>query len=72
MDAAAVFDLITKGIGVAEVLIKAEQDAGPALRSIRDLAAGGKAGTVTQADLDSCEALLDQLIEDFNAELPPS
>lgn len=71
MDPLTIFTLIEKGIAVAEVLIKAGQNAGPAFQALRDLITGAKTGTVTEEEIFKTEALLDKLIADFNADLPP-
>lgn len=70
MDIMAVLLLIEKGIAVAEVLIAAAKDAGPAFQAIKDLITGAKKGTVTDQQLTDTEALLDSLIADFNTDLP--
>lgn len=70
MDVMAVLLLIEKGISVAEVLISAAKDAGPAFQAIKDLITGAKQGSVTDQQLADTEALLDALIADFNTDLP--
>lgn len=72
MDIMAILLLVEKGVAVASTLIAAAQNAEPALQAIKDLITGAKTGTVTQADLDKTEAVLDALIDDFNTDLPPS
>lgn len=69
MDIMAIFSMIETGVSVAQTLIEAGKDAIPAITAVKNLVTGAKAGTVTQADLDSTEALLDSLINDFNAEI---
>lgn len=72
MDVLAILALVEKGIGVAEVLIAAAKDAGPALTAIKGLVTGAKNGKVTDQQLADTEALLDSLITDFNTDLPPA
>lgn len=72
MDIVAILALVAKGIAVAQALLDAGQTAAPALLAIKDVITGAQTGTVTQADLDKTEAVLDQLIADFNVELPPA
>lgn len=69
MNIVAILALIEKGISVAEVLIKAGANAAPAFNALKDLITGAKTGTLTQADIDQTEALLDKLIADFNADI---
>ena len=69
MEIAAILSLVMKGISVAEALYTAGQEAAPAFSALKDLVTGAQNGTVTQADLDKTEALLDSLIEDFNTEI---
>ncbi len=72
MDPITIIALIGKGLTIAQALIDAGQSAAPAISSLVALVTGAKAGTVTQADLDKSEALLDSLVADFNLELPPA
>lgn len=69
MDIAAILDLIVKGLGVADTLITAGQNAAPAIKSVIDLATGAQAGTVTDQQLADTEATLDKMISDFNLPL---
>lgn len=71
MDLTAIFDTVSKGITIITALLEAGQSAAPALNALRALVTGAQTGTVTQADLDKTEALLDQMIADFNIDLPP-
>jgi hypothetical protein len=71
MDYAAIIELIGKGLTVIEALIEAGQAAAPAIQAIRNLVSGTESGTVTDDDLAQTEALLDQMIADFNLDLPP-
>jgi hypothetical protein len=70
MDYAAIIELIGKGLTVIETLIEAGQAAAPAIQAIRNLVSGTESGTVTDDDLAQTEALLDQMIADFNLDLP--
>lgn len=72
MDIMAILALVAKGISVATTLIDAAESAEPALTAIAGVVSGAQKGTVTQADLDKTEALLDSLIDDFNTDLPDS
>lgn len=71
MDFVAVLALISKGITVAEALYQAGQEAAPAFTALKNLVTGAQNGTVTDEELNKTEALLDQLMADFNAPLPP-
>ena len=66
MDMAKVILLIGKGLSVAEALIQSAQDASPAIRALIDLVKGVNGGKITDEQLEATEALLDQLIDDFN------
>ncbi len=70
MDIAAILLLVEKGITVISALISAGQSAAPAIEALLKLVGGAKAGTVTQAEMDATDALLDQMLADFNADLP--
>lgn len=69
MDMFVVLDLINRGITIAEALIKAGKDAGPAFERIKNVVTGARDGTVTDEELEELETLLDQLIEEFNVPL---
>ena len=69
MDAAAILALVTQGISIASALIAAGQSAAPAWTALQNLF--NRTGTITQADLDKTEAVLDALIDEFDLELPP-
>lgn len=71
MDYAAIFALIQKGITVVGALVEAGQTAAPALEALAALVTGAQQGTVTDDQLTQTEALLDSLVADFNADLPP-
>jgi hypothetical protein len=70
MDVAAILALVTKGISIANALIMAGQSAAPAFAALQNLFKGK--ATITQADMDSTDAVLDALLDDFNLELPPA
>lgn len=70
MDILAILAIVEKGITVAQALLEAGQTAEPALEALKNLITGAKTGTVTDAELDQTETLLDQLISDFNLDLP--
>ena len=70
MDAAAVLALVTKGLTIIATLVEAGRNVQPALQALVDLVTKHEQGTVTQADLDATEALLDAQIADFNTDLP--
>lgn len=69
MDFAAIFALVEKGITVATALLEAGQSAIPALEAIKTFVTGAKTGSVSDVDLAKTEALLDQMIDDFNLDL---
>lgn len=70
MDIAAILALVEKGVTIISALIEAGQTATPAIVALKDLVTGARKGTVTDAELDKTEAILDGLIDDFNLELP--
>lgn len=70
MDYVAIFALIQKGITVVTALVEAGEQAAPALKALADLTTGAQAGTVTDDQLTQTEALLDQMIADFNVDMP--
>lgn len=70
MDFTAIFALIEKGLTIIGVLLEAGQSAEPAIKVLTDLITGAKQGHVSDDDLARTEALLDQLVEDFNEPLP--
>lgn len=71
MDIIAILALIEKGITIAQALLAAGQSAVPAFEALKNLITGAKNGTVTDDQLNETETLLDQLISDFNLDLPP-
>lgn len=66
MDMAQVILLIGKGLTVAEALMRSAQDASPAINALIKLVKDVQGGQITDEQLAATEALLDQLIEDFN------
>ena len=68
MDAAAILALVTQGISVASALIAAGQSAAPAWQALQNLF--NQTATISQADLDKTEAVLDALIDQFDLPLP--
>lgn len=69
MDYVAIFALIAKGLTVAQALYEAGESALPAIEAISGVVTGAQAGTVTDDQLTQTEALLDQMISDFNLEI---
>lgn len=63
MDVAAIFATIERGLAVANAL---GGDSAPVLKVIGNLVTGAKDGTVTDEQLAETEAMLDQLITEFN------
>lgn len=70
MDIAAILAIVTKGVSVASALITAGQSAAPAFAALQNLFKAKE--TITQADMDAADAILDGLLDDFNLELPPA
>jgi hypothetical protein len=70
MDPMTILSLVEKGITVVSMLVAAGQNAAPAITALKELVTGARKGSVTDADLDKTEAILDGLIDDFNLELP--
>jgi hypothetical protein len=68
MDIAAILALVTKGISIASALIEAGQSAAPAFAAIENLFKAKE--TITQADMDAADSVLDGLLADFNLDLP--
>lgn len=66
MNFAAILDVVTKGLTVAETLISAGKSAGPAIAVLKNFVSKGE--SVTQADIDATSARLDSQIEEFNRE----
>lgn len=72
MDAALIFTIIEKGLTLIPTLIQAGQTVIPLIDRLTQVAKGGAAGTVTQAELDALEADLDAALNEFNSPLPPA
>ena len=70
MNAAAIFDLVQKGLLVIGALISAGVSATPAIEALAKLVSGAQKETVTDADLAQTEALLDSLLDEFNVDVP--
>lgn len=71
MDIAAIFALVAKGLTVIEAVVAAGEEAAPAIKALYNLVTGAQSGTVSDDQLEQTEALLDQMITDFNLDLPP-
>ena len=69
MDFAAILDILNKAQQVASVLIEAGKSAAPAWDAVKNLFQDKE--TITPADIDAADKVLDDLLEEFNAELPP-
>lgn len=69
MDYAAIFALVEKGLTVIGALMTAGQSAAPAISAISNLVNDAKTGTVTDADLDATETLLDSQIDQFDLDV---
>jgi hypothetical protein len=69
MDIAAILALVQKGLSVASAIYEAGKNAAPAIQAISALVTGAQKGTVTDEEIAATEALLDQLIADFNVEI---
>lgn len=70
MDIVAILALVEKGMTIIGALVEAGKSAAPAIDAIKNLVSGAQSGTVSDADLDACEAQLDQMIDDFNLDIP--
>lgn len=69
MDALAIMTLVLKGISVAQALVNAGKDAAPAWDALRALFSGTRKGPPTQEAMNNADALLDRLMDEFNAEI---
>lgn len=67
MDALAIFATIQKGLSIITALAESEKKIEPAVKVVYDLVINAQTGDVTDAQLDSIEATLDGMIEDFNS-----
>lgn len=70
MEVAAVLLLIEKGVTIVSALVAAGQSAAPAIAALLKLVKGANAGTLTPEEMAATDALLDQQLADFNADLP--
>lgn len=66
MEIAAILVLVEKAMSVISTGIAIGSNVMPAVKVIEDLLTKNKAGSMTDADLASAEALLDSMISDFN------
>jgi len=70
MDIASLLALVNKGITVATTLIQAGKDAAPAFAALKELV-GNRTTAPTQAEQEKVDKALDDLLDEFNLELPP-
>lgn len=68
MDAAAILALVTKGLSIAEQVWDNRDLALKAIQAVTNIVSKP---APTQADIDSTEADLDALLDEFNSPLPP-
>lgn len=68
MDITAIAALVVKGVNIASALIAAGQSAAPAFQALENLFKSKE--TITQADMDATDSILDGLLNDFNSDLP--
>lgn len=68
MDITAIAALVVKGVNIASALIAAGQSAAPAFQALENLFKAKE--TITQADMDATDSILDGLLNDFNSDLP--
>lgn len=66
LDMQNVLDLIQKGVGVIETVVKAGKDAAPAIGIVKNFISGAKQGDMTDAEIMAFEEQLDAMIDDFN------
>lgn len=71
MDIAAILALVAKGLTVVEAIYTEGEAALPAITALVNLVDGAQSGSVTDEQLESTEALLDQMISDFNVPITP-
>lgn len=69
MDITRILAAVEKGLSVVTALAASEQKIEPAVKVVYDLVVNAQTGDVTDAQLDTTEAQLDALIEDFNEPL---
>lgn len=70
MNYEAIFQLIQKGLSVAEALVEAGTVALPAIKAVQNIVDGAIQEQVTDEQLVVTHAQLDSLIAEFNIELP--
>lgn len=69
MDILAILALVQKGLTVAEAIYAAGKNAAPAIQALSALVTGAQKGDVSDDDLARTEALLDQMVADFNLDI---
>lgn len=69
MDVMAILSVVNKVVLVANTLIQAGQSAEPAITALINFAKGVKQGPVSAEDMAKTDAILDALLEQFNAEI---
>lgn len=67
MELTAIVGVVQKGLVLIEGLIEAGASAIPAINALRELL--NKSSNLTDADLEAAEAVLDDLIEEFNLDI---
>lgn len=71
MNIMAILALISKGITVVEIGLQLGKEVAPAIDALKNLVTGAQQGDVSEENIAATEELLDKLMADFNAELPP-
>lgn len=66
MGALAIFELVTKGLGIISTAIAVGKNAIPAIEAVKNLVTAAKMDSVTPELLAATEASLDAMIDDFN------
>ena len=69
MDVMAILSVVNKVVLVANALIQAGQSAEPAITALINFVKGVKQGPVSAEDMAKTDAILDALLEQFNAEI---
>lgn len=72
MDYVAIIAMVSKGLTIVKALYDAGKDAYPAIKALADLTTAAEQGDVTDDMLAETEALLDGMIEEFNAPIEPT
>lgn len=67
MDMTRILAAVEKGLSVVTALAASEKKIEPAVKVVYDLVVNAQTGDVTDAQLDTTEATLDGMIEDFNS-----